>query len=133
MEDFASGTDFFIPLLRKKNCIWHKFSSALFASIQQGANGLAGRDGPGRADMLWIGGLLLKAGTQGMMPFAGMALALYLGSGVAIAAALFLLQDAIRVWPVTIPVLIPPILAFYVFALYQPSLLAGLAAIRQNK
>src|SRR5215469_14071716 len=42
---------------------------------------------------LWIGVLLLKAGTQGMMPFAGIALALYLASGAAIAAALFLLQD----------------------------------------
>jgi len=31
------------------------------------------------------------------------------------------------VWPVTIPVLIPPILAFYVCALYQPSLHATFA------
>jgi hypothetical protein len=80
---------------------------------------------------LWIGGLLLKAGTQGMMPFAGIGLFLHLGSGAGTAAALFLLQDPKRVWPVVVPALIPPILAFYVFALYQPSLrprFAGSAA-----
>jgi len=71
---------------------------------------------------LWVGGLLLKAGTQGMMPFAGIALALYLASGAAIAAALFLLQDTNRVWPVAVPTLIPPLLAVYVFALYRSSL-----------
>lgn len=81
---------------------------------------------------LWIGGLLLKVGTQGMMPFAGIALVLYLGSGAAIAAALFLLQECQPVWPLTIPVLIPPILEFYVFALYQPSLRATFAGSVAN-
>ena len=71
---------------------------------------------------LWIGGLLLKAGTQDMLPLPGIALALYLASGAAVAASLFLLQDSTRVWPAAIPALIPPLQAFYVFALYQPSL-----------
>jgi hypothetical protein len=76
---------------------------------------------------LWIGGLLLKAGTEGMMPLGGIALVFYLASGAAVAAAMLLMQDPRRVWPVAVPVLIPPLLAFYVFALYQPSLRARFA------
>jgi hypothetical protein len=76
---------------------------------------------------LWIGGLLLKAGTEGMMPLGGVALVFYLGSAAAVAAALLLLQDPRRMWPIAVPALIPPILAFYVFALYQPSLRARVA------
>ena len=96
------------------------------AVVGQGIGWLAAM-GLAALTWLWIGGLLLKAGTQDMMPFGGTALVLYLGSGAAIAAALFLLQDPKRVWPVAIPALIPPILAFYVFALYQPSLRATFA------
>ena len=81
---------------------------------------------------LWLGGLLLKAGSQGMMPtWANLpALILYLGSGAAGVVAFYLMQDPRRVWPVIIPVLIPAIVVFYVFALfYAPlrSLFAGTA------
>jgi hypothetical protein len=72
---------------------------------------------------LWIGGLLLKAGTQEVLPSGGIALVLYLASGVAGAAAMFLLMDDVtHVWPAAILVLLPAVLIFYVFALYQPSL-----------
>src|SRR4029453_14845405 len=43
-------------------------------------------------------------------------------SGAAAAAEMFLLQEPARVWPVIVPVLIPPLLGFYVLALYQASL-----------
>jgi hypothetical protein len=73
---------------------------------------------------LWLGGLLLKAGTQGMMPgwANGAATILYLMSGAAAGVVFFLIQDPKRVWPLGILALLPPTLAFYVFALYQPSL-----------
>jgi hypothetical protein len=72
---------------------------------------------------LWIGGLLLKAGTDGMMPAGGLALIPYLFCGAAGAASLLLLTDDVKhVWPLAIPALLPPILAFYVLALYLPSL-----------
>src|ERR1022692_3558017 len=72
---------------------------------------------------LWLGGLLLKAGVQDMLPqrIDLVALVLYLGAGGATAAAFMLLQDAKRVWPVAVPVVVPPILAFYVFGLYRQS------------
>jgi hypothetical protein len=47
---------------------------------------------------------------------------LYFASGAAVAVAFYLVQKPGRVWPVIVPVLLPPILAFYVFALYQSSL-----------
>jgi len=61
---------------------------------------------------LWLGGLLLKTGTEGMLPAwaGGAAVVLFLVSGAAAAAAMFLLQEPARVWPVTVPVLIPPLL-----------------------
>ncbi len=73
---------------------------------------------------LWLGGLLLKAGTEQMLPAWGgfAALALYLASGGAVAASLFLLQNPKVVWPIVAPLLIPPILAVYVAGLYLPSL-----------
>ena len=73
---------------------------------------------------LWLGGLLLKTGTEGMLPAwaGGAAVVLFLVSGAAAAAAMFLLQEPARVWPVIVPVLIPPLLGFYVLALYQASL-----------
>src|ERR1700676_5464562 len=70
---------------------------------------------------LWLGGLLLKAGTQDKMP-GWAATVFYLGSIAAVAAALFLVQDPKLTWPAIIPALLPPILAFYIFALYHPSL-----------
>jgi hypothetical protein len=73
---------------------------------------------------LWLGAVLFKANTGGMMPpWASMpATVLYLASAAATAAAFFLLQDPRRIWPTALPVLLPPILAFYVLALYLPSL-----------
>jgi hypothetical protein len=72
---------------------------------------------------LWLGGLLLKAGVEDRMPASANVPAsiLYIVSIAAVAAAFFLLQDPRRVWPVFTPALLPPILAVYVFALYQPS------------
>lgn len=73
---------------------------------------------------LWIGGLLLKAGTENQMPgwanFA--AVVLYIAGGAAGMVAYYLMQDPRQVWPVMVPALLPPILAFYVFALYNASL-----------
>jgi hypothetical protein len=73
---------------------------------------------------LWLGGLLLKAGVQDILPqrIDMVALILYIGAGGAIAAAFTLLQDGSRVWPAAVPVVVPPILAFYVFALHRPSM-----------
>lgn len=73
---------------------------------------------------LWIGGLLLKAATENQMPgWANIsAVVLYIGGAAAGMAAYYLMQDPKWVWPVIIPMLLPPILAFYVFALYNPSL-----------
>lgn len=86
---------------------------------------------------LWLGGLLLKAGSQNMMSewVSLPAVILYLGSGAAGVVAFYLMQDPKRVWPVIIPVLIPPIVVFYVFALFHAPLrsffagYAGSAAI----
>jgi len=72
---------------------------------------------------LWLGGLLLKAGVEDRMPASANlpAAFLYLLSAAAVAAAFPLLQDPNRAWLVITPALLPPILAFYVFALYHPS------------
>jgi hypothetical protein len=73
---------------------------------------------------LWMGGLLLRAGTQDRMPpwAAKVSIPVYLLMGAAGAIAVYLLQNPTCVWPVIIPALLPPIVAFYVFALYQPTL-----------
>ena len=72
---------------------------------------------------LWLGGLLLKAGVEDRMPASANlpATFLYILSAAAVAAAFFLLQDSNRAWFVITPALLPPVLAFYVFALYHPS------------
>jgi hypothetical protein len=79
---------------------------------------------------LWLGGLLLKAGTEGILPpwAQAPAIVLYLASGAAAAAAFVLIQDPHRIWPAFIPGLIPPILAFYVLVLYLPILRSGTVA-----
>jgi hypothetical protein len=72
---------------------------------------------------LWLGGLLLKAGVEDRMPAPANlpAALLYVLSAAAVSVAYFLLQDSSRSWPAITPALLPPILAFYVFALYHPS------------
>ncbi len=79
---------------------------------------------------LWLGGLLLKAGVEDRMPAAAdlPATLLYLLSAAAVSAAFFLLQDSTRAWPAITPVLLPPIIAVYVFALYHPSWQSSFAA-----
>ena len=71
---------------------------------------------------LWLGGLLLKAGVEDRMPASANlpAAFLYIVSAAAVTASFFLLEDPTRKWLVITPVLLPPILAFYVFALYHP-------------
>lgn len=76
---------------------------------------------------LWIGGLLLKAGTQGLLPGwqSTAALFLYLGACVGAIAAIYLMVDTTQVWPAASVVGLPPIVIGYVWALYQPGLRAG--------
>jgi len=73
---------------------------------------------------LWIGGLLLIAGTRDLLPGWGNLAALVLGPGCAAAAAasLYLLSDPHIRWPVVIPVAAPVLLAGYACGLMQPSL-----------
>jgi hypothetical protein len=72
---------------------------------------------------LWLGGLLLKAGVEGVLPAGGIVLLLYLASALAAAAAVFLVTDnSTGAWPASILVLLPALMMVYVFALYQPSL-----------
>jgi hypothetical protein len=71
---------------------------------------------------LWLGGLLLKAGVEDRMPASANlpATFLYIVSAAGVAASFFLLEKPSRTWLVITPVLLPPVLAFYVFALYHP-------------
>ena len=73
---------------------------------------------------LWIGGLLLIAGTRDLLHGWGNLAALMLGPGcaAAAAAALYLLSDPQVRWPAVIPVAAPVLLAGYVFGLMQASL-----------
>jgi hypothetical protein len=73
---------------------------------------------------LWLGGLLLKAGVEDRIPASANlpAAFLYILSAAAVSASFFLLEDYRRTsWPAIPPALLPPILIFYVFALYHPS------------
>ena len=73
---------------------------------------------------LFLGGLLLTAGGQDMLPpwVGAAATLLWPLSGAAAIAALFLVDDPKVRWPALIPILIPPLTAAYVFAVYRPSL-----------
>ena len=73
---------------------------------------------------LWVGGLLLVAGTRDLLPGWGNLAALVLGpaSAAAAVAALYLLSDPHTRWPVVVPVVAPFLLAGYACAVMQPSL-----------
>jgi hypothetical protein len=73
---------------------------------------------------LSIGGLLLRAGTRGLLPAPGNLAALVLGpaSAAAVMSALYLLTDPGTRWPAAIPAVAPVLLAGYVFGLMQPTL-----------
>jgi hypothetical protein len=79
---------------------------------------------------LWIGGLLLKAGTQDLLPGrqSSAALFLYLTACVAAIAAVYLMVDTTQFWPAVCVVGLPPIFIGYIWALYQPGLRAGVQA-----
>ena len=73
---------------------------------------------------LWVGGLLLVAGSRDLLPGWGNLVAFVLGPASAAAgmAAFYLLSDPHTRWPVIVPVVAPVLLAGYAFALMQPSL-----------
>jgi hypothetical protein len=73
---------------------------------------------------LWIGGLLLIAGTRDLLPGWGNLAALVLGPGCAAAAmaAFYLLSDPHLRWPAIVPVVSSVLLAGYACRLMQPSL-----------
>jgi hypothetical protein len=79
---------------------------------------------------LGLGGLLLVAGGQDVLPgwVRTAALILWPASAAAAFASLYLASDAVLRWPVLIPIAIPPLIAGYVAVLYQPSLAAVFGA-----
>lgn len=126
MSSIGSGG---IALLALTAICWLLFVTYLF--------GIAGHQAHGDAAMgqalgvfaailfagltwLWLGGLLLKAGTEDRMPsWAALPVTvLFLFSGTAVAACFFLIQDPKRIWPAYIAAVLPPIIALYVLALY---------------
>ena len=76
---------------------------------------------------LWIGGLLLKAGTQDLLPGwqSTAAVFLYLGACLSTIGALYLMVDTTQIWPAVCVVGLPPIVIGYVWALYRPGLRDG--------
>jgi len=81
---------------------------------------------------LWLGGLLLKTGKQGLIPqkTAVIAAVLYIVYGVGLAAGFFVMDSDPQSWRVFAPAAVAPILAFYVVALYQPSLRPAFSGTR---
>src|SRR5215472_17066705 len=71
---------------------------------------------------LWIGGLLLKAGTQDLLPRwqSTAAVFLYLAACLSAVAAIYLMVDTTQMWPAVCRVGLPPIVIGYVWALYRP-------------
>jgi hypothetical protein len=71
---------------------------------------------------LWIGGLLLKAGTQDLLPGwqSTAAVFFYLGACLSAAAAIYLMVDTTQMWPAVCLVGLPPIVIGYIWALYRP-------------
>lgn len=80
---------------------------------------------------LWLclGGLLLMASEQPAMPrWVGLAaLVLDPASAAAALAGLYLVQGSATRWMLAIPLVVPPLIAAYVFSLYQPALRATIA------
>jgi len=73
---------------------------------------------------LWIGGLLLKAGTQDLLPGwqGAAAVFLYLGACLSTTGAMYLMADTTQIWPAVCVVGLPPIVIGYIWALYRPGL-----------
>jgi hypothetical protein len=72
---------------------------------------------------LWLGGLLLQAVVDDVMPGgAAGAIFLHVATGAAAAAAMYLVQDPKQQWPAIIPIVAPLLLVGYVAGLYQPAL-----------
>lgn len=86
------------------------------------------------AAWLWISGLLLVAGSQGILPVwaRGAALLLCPASAVAAIVSLFLVSETALRWPLAIPLLIPPLLVVYVVGLYHASWRAAFTATPLN-
>jgi hypothetical protein len=73
---------------------------------------------------LWIGGLLLKAGTQDLLPGwqSIAAVLLYLVACLSAIGAIYLMVDTTQVWPAVCVAGLPPIVIAYIWALYRPGL-----------
>jgi hypothetical protein len=73
---------------------------------------------------LWIGGLLLKAGTQDLLPGwqSTAAVFLYLGACLSAMGAIYLMADTTQIWPAVCLVGLPPLVIGYIWALYRPGL-----------
>jgi hypothetical protein len=71
---------------------------------------------------LWIGGLLLKAGTQDLLPGwqSTAAVFLYVGACLSAIGAIYLMVDTTQIWPAVCVVGLPPIVIGYIWALYRP-------------
>lgn len=73
---------------------------------------------------LWIGGLLLKAGTQDLLPGwqSIAAVFLYLAACLSAIGAIYLMVDTTQIWPAVCVVGLPLIVIGSIWALYQPGL-----------
>ena len=76
-----------------------------------------------------VGGIWLTARSQGLLPewVGTLALLLIPASAAAGCAALYLVSQSEIRWPLVVPLVVPPLLAGFVFALYRPSLRDGLS------
>lgn len=76
---------------------------------------------------LWIGGLLLVAGTQGLLPGWRSLAASILCPAAAVAAivSIYLVSDANLRWPLIVLLAPPPILAAYTLLLYRSSVVTS--------
>ena len=82
---------------------------------------------------LWIAGMLLIAGLQGVLPVWTRIAALVLcpASAAAAGVGIYLANETSRLWPLAVPTVVPPLMVCYLLALYQPPLrgiMSGTAA-----